>query len=101
MKRTGITRERVFLQLLNQSIRQLGEVKRLYFEAEVTFSTVKNYDIEPGLPILPISYKEYQENVSENSDELVCEQCGWMLTGEHNSEPCRNCGNKTDINAVN
>lgn len=100
MQRTGITRERVFSQLRSGSIRHLGEVKRLYFEAGGGFTLLKSTDISPGLPVLPIWDKEYQEEISESSKEVVCENCGMEPTGDQQNRECPNCRNKTFINAV-
>ena len=100
MKRTGITRERAFSQLRGSSIRHLGEVKRLYFEAGGKFALVKNTEIVPGLPILPIWDREYQSRISETCDEYVCEQCGNPAADNQADEACSKCGNKRFINAV-
>ena len=53
MVSTGITRERVFAVLRNDSVRHLGEIKRLYFEAGGSFSTIREIEEKPGLCILP------------------------------------------------
>ncbi|MCE7063328.1 YetF domain-containing protein [Dyadobacter sp. CY343] len=99
MQQVGITRERAFAQLRSHSIRHLGEVKRLYFEAGGNFTLIKNFDVIPGLPVLPIWDKEYQQQVSETSEQLVCEDCGKeSADGEH--VPCPNCGSKHFISAV-
>lgn len=100
MKRTGITRERAFSQLRSNSIYHLGEVKRLYFEADGTFTLIKQNDTVPGLPILPIWDKEYQEEVNKACDELVCERCGKVHTEKSVHVNCANCQNSTFINAV-
>lgn len=99
MKMTGITRERAFSQLRGESIRHLGEVKRLYFEAGGSFTLIKNYDNVPGLPILPFWDKEYQQEISETCEELVCEKCG-MQGPDAENESCQNCNNKSFIQAV-
>ncbi|WP_031526478.1 YetF domain-containing protein [Dyadobacter crusticola] len=100
MQRAGITRERAFAQLRGNNIRHLGEVKRLYFEAGGSFTMIKNYDTVPGLPILPIWDKEYQNEISETCNEEVCEQCGNYAKGNQADEKCSNCGNDKFIAAV-
>ena len=100
MKRTGITRERAFSQLRGESIRHLGEVKRLYFEAGGNFTLIKNYDQVPGLPILPYWDKEYQEKVSKTCEEVVCEKCGAQIDDKAKDERCPRCNNDTFVQAV-
>ncbi|WP_439558065.1 DUF421 domain-containing protein [Dyadobacter sp.] len=100
MQKTGITRERAFAQLRGNSIRHLGEVKRLYFEAGGSFTLIKNYEVVAGLPILPIWDKEYQSEISETTDEQVCDQCGNKAMGNSGNEKCNNCGNERFIAAV-
>jgi uncharacterized membrane protein YcaP (DUF421 family) len=100
MKKTGITRERVFSQLRNASISHLGEVKRLYFEAGGTFTLVKSIDINPGLPVLPIWDKAYQQEISQTCEEMVCQVCGMKLPENSQDQKCTNCQNDVFINAV-
>jgi len=98
MQQVGITRERAFAQLRSNSIRHLGEVKRLYFEAGGNFTLIKNFDVVPGLAILPIWDKEYQRQISTVSEQLVCENCGRM--SDRRDATCPDCGNKHFIPAV-
>jgi len=100
MEQTGITRERVFAQLRSESIRHLGEVKRLYFEAGGTFTLLKRYDEVPGLPILPVWDKEYQDEISSTCKEFVCEKCGKDQDMTMTEQSCTNCGSNTFIPAV-
>jgi uncharacterized membrane protein YcaP (DUF421 family) len=100
MKKTGITRERAFAQLRGSSIRHLGEVKRLYFEAGGAFTLIRNYDVVPGLPILPDIDKEYQLEISTTCDNVVCQNCGKAPSDNRSDHKCENCGNETFINAV-
>jgi uncharacterized membrane protein YcaP (DUF421 family) len=100
MQQTGISRERVFAQLRNKSIRHLGEVKRLYFEAGGSFTLIKRHDEIPGLPILPIWDKEYQQEISSTCNELVCEQCGKAQDAELAGHSCSHCGSNSFIHAV-
>ncbi|MCF2446695.1 DUF421 domain-containing protein [Dyadobacter sp. CY345] len=100
MKKAGITRERAFSQLRGDSLNHLGEVKRLYFEAAGTFTLIKNDNIVPGLPILPIWDKEYQAELSEVCDDLVCEECGKVSKEKHEGRRCENCNHSKFIQAV-
>lgn len=100
MHKTGISRERAFAQLRNNSIRHLGEVKRLYFEAGGTFTLLKMHDPVAGLPILPVWDKEYQDEISTETQTLVCEHCGQAQPDIPTGSKCKNCGRSTFVNAV-
>ncbi len=76
MKKTRITRERVFGQLRYKEVNQLGEVKRLYLEANGTFTYIENIKPKPGLSILPSWDTEFKKRVSKDSTEMVCNHCG-------------------------
>jgi uncharacterized membrane protein YcaP (DUF421 family) len=53
MQKTRITPERLFAQLRSEGIMHLGEVKRLYIEANGSFTLVKDDQPTAGLSILP------------------------------------------------
>jgi uncharacterized membrane protein YcaP (DUF421 family) len=76
MKVTGITWEKVFSQLRSRSIRHLGEVKRLYFEADGTFTMVRETEVQPGLSILPEIDDAFARQVSKQTHQVVCRRCG-------------------------
>ena len=98
MKKTRITKERVFVELRNNSFYHLGEVKRLYLEANGTFTIVKNASSVPGLSVLPDWDKEFEQKVCNQSEMLVCELCG-SSKGDSNQK-CRFCGSDHWVKAV-
>lgn len=102
MMKTGITRERAYAQLRNNSIKQLGEVKRLYFEAGGSFTFIPNTEVKPGLSILPGYDTDFMDEVYENTDELVCKNCGLVPTYKINVriQKCDYCGSQDWVNAV-
>src|ERR1700712_3170595 len=53
MKRVRITRERLFAQLRSENLNHLGKVKRVYMEANGTFTLVPNEEKQAGLLVLP------------------------------------------------
>jgi uncharacterized membrane protein YcaP (DUF421 family) len=97
---TTLIEDSYLAQLRNKSIRHLGEVKRLYFEAGGSFTLIKRHDEIPGLPILPIWDKEYQQEISSTCNELVCEQCGKAQDAELAGHSCSHCGSNSFIHAV-
>lgn len=96
MRMSGITKEKAFSQLRNNGIRHLGEVKRLYFEADGSFTLIRNADISPGLGILPETDSEFIRQVCRPSQVRVCKRCGYALT----RETCEQCGGDEAVNAV-
>lgn len=100
MKRTGITRESAFAQLRSNGIRHLGEVKRLYFEANGEFSVVLNNEKKPGLCILPDIDTEFIQHSCRTADLLLCSRCGQPAGSKPLSDPCCYCGSQQKENAV-
>ena len=102
MKESGITRERAFSQIRSNNIKQLGEVKRLYFEAGGSFSLIKNNEVVPGLGVIPDYDRKFMQQIYKYSDKLVCKSCGQSApTGSVNSETkCKNCKDCTWVKAV-
>lgn len=98
MKMTGITKEKAFSQLRSNGIRHLGEVKRLYFEADGSFTLIRNGKVHPGLGILPEIDAEFTNQSCRASDELVCRRCGQKLAVADTT--CTNCGSSERVNAV-
>jgi uncharacterized membrane protein YcaP (DUF421 family) len=99
LRKTRLTIERLFAQLRTESIRHLGEVKRLYFEANGAFSLIKEQMPKPGLPILLPEDREFLEEQSK-SETLVCHTCGapkaWVAYRQH----CANCGDDQWVPAI-
>ena len=53
MERTGLSKQRVFAELRSNQIFHLGEVSKLYFEANGKFTLVRSTEKRPGLAVLP------------------------------------------------
>src|SRR5438045_6186477 len=53
MQKVRITRERLFAQLRTENLNHLGNVKRMYMEANGVFTLVRNNVAQPGLLVLP------------------------------------------------
>lgn len=93
MSRTRLTRERVFGQLRNQGYCQLGEVRRMYLEANGTFTFIKHEHAVPGLCILPDWDEDYINKLCNDTGKQVCKHCGKLFAqaGTENRQ-CDNCG---------
>lgn len=102
MKEVRVTRERLVAQLRNSGIKQLGEVKRLYMEANGGFSLIENEEEKPGLFIIPRWDDEIYGQFKRSDKLLACENCG--ITKEKPFEPeetpCDNCGHNVWTPAV-
>lgn len=93
MKKTKLTIDRLRAQLRSQGLRHMGEVKRLYFEANGSFSIIQAERPQPGLSILPDFDQDFiQEQVQ--TPQMVCCTCGLHKKENTNDNAaCSNCGN--------
>ena len=89
-KGTTLTKERVFAQLRTFGVRHLGEVKRLYVEANGSFSIVKEQQPSYGLSVLPTTDPEFLEEQTQ-CDETVCCTCGKKKKDNGAEDVCSNC----------
>jgi uncharacterized membrane protein YcaP (DUF421 family) len=96
MKEARLTRERLVAQLRNSGIKQLGEVKRLYMEADGGFSMIERKDPQPGLFIIPRWDREFYSQFTRSDTLMTCENCG--TTKEKPFDPeqtaCPSCGQR-------
>ena len=104
MKKVRISRERLFAQLRSQNIDHLGMVKRLYMEANGSFSLIENEEKKPGLMVLPDWDKDFVSRKLETTSTTICKNCGAAkpenLTPLNGKETCLNCGNDDWTKAV-
>jgi uncharacterized membrane protein YcaP (DUF421 family) len=97
LKKTRLTVERLFAQLRGEGIKHLGEVKRLYFEANGSFSLIKEENPKPGLVIVP-GFDHELLQVQKTVETMVCQKCGHKQAEDE--KKCPNCGNNFWIAAV-
>lgn len=88
LKKTTLTRERVFAQLRSENVMQLGEVKRLFIEASGSFTLIRFKEEVPGLIIIPENDPELRE-LFQPDQKLVCTACG---NSDWHEGHCANCG---------
>jgi uncharacterized membrane protein YcaP (DUF421 family) len=91
LQQTRLTIDRLNAKLRSLGVKQLGEVKRLYFEAKGSFSLVREQEPKPGLSVLP-AFDDAFIKEQEVTDENVCCTCGTYnkATGLA-QEQCTNC----------
>ena len=96
MKKTRISRERLFAQLRSENMSHLGMVKRVYMEANGSFSIVENESVKPGLMVLPAWDTDFVNETLKVTDTEICNNCGEQKPDnatQDKSVKCTNCGN--------
>jgi uncharacterized membrane protein YcaP (DUF421 family) len=76
MKETRMSREQIFAQLREGGITNLGMVKRLFIEANGSFSLVKEKEGRPGLPVLPPWDTAFLDELKRSEEVKICSHCG-------------------------
>ncbi|HEX8358177.1 MAG TPA: YetF domain-containing protein [Segetibacter sp.] len=96
MKRVRITRERLFAELRSENLKHLGMVKRLYMEANGTFTLVQNDARQPGLLVLPDWDEAFISENLRTTSTAICKECGEKKPGNNKVNDkevtCTNCG---------
>lgn len=89
MARAVLSRERVFAKLRSEGIDHLGQVKRLYMEANGSFTLVEQDPPQPGLTLAPDWDQDYIRQQPHVPDTFACTRCGNLA---HSSQtPTRQC----------
>jgi uncharacterized membrane protein YcaP (DUF421 family) len=99
MTKTRITRERIMAQLRSEKIKHLGEVQRLYLEANGNFTLVRTDQPKPGLTVLPETDPSFIRELKPNG-VLVCYACGLSNQSSNKGEECPNCKNNKWVVSV-
>jgi uncharacterized membrane protein YcaP (DUF421 family) len=98
LKGTRLTTERLLSELRGQSIRHLGEVKRLYFEAKGSFTLIKEEAPKPGLAVIPAFDPDFLQEQLQTS-QVVCRTCGTGQTASQEAK-CPNCADAVWVPAI-
>jgi ribosomal protein L32 len=75
-------------------------VKRVYLEANGSFSILRNPDPLPGLSVLPDWDKEFADTQKKDPTTQACKICG-NTTADRTHSLCNNCGNNEWVPAIN
>ncbi|MDB5253247.1 MAG: hypothetical protein JWP27_2416 [Flaviaesturariibacter sp.] len=89
MKASRLTLERLLAQLRGEGTFHFGEVRRLYFEANGSFSLVRAPEPIPGLTVLPASDPDFIDE-QDQAKQTVCGTCGLTGSGDRQGV-CTNC----------
>lgn len=93
MRKTRISRERLFAQLRSEGITNLGNVRRLYFEAGGSFSIVEEEEKRPGLSLIPDWDEDFCNSRESSGKILLCRECGNSEDRNFDKNtPCSSCG---------
>lgn len=88
-----LSREQLFANLRAQNIQHLGQVKRVYLEADGQFSIYKQNPPKPGLSVLPEKDPALHQNEPQDDNMKACLQCGNTEPEEKTKdEICTRCG---------
>jgi uncharacterized membrane protein YcaP (DUF421 family) len=100
MANVRLSREQPFAQLRKAKIQHLGQVKRVYMEANGEFSIYQQQPPQPGLSVLPD--KDTAMHFAEPADpqRQACERCGHTAPAGPPPGSCPRCGSATWAKAV-
>lgn len=92
MERQALSQEQLFGQLRNKSIAQLGELRRVYFEANGRLSIYKLTEPQPGLSVLPQEDAPPAAISGPAFSKQVCATCGHVpAPTDHAGTHCMRC----------
>ena len=87
-----LTHRQIFGALRNREVRHLGEVERMYLEADGSFSLFRlEDDVPAGLPVLPPQDHELLDEQELQEGLQSCGHCGHTSESRDN---CSVCGQK-------
>ena len=87
-----LSQERLFAQLRGESLEHLGQVRRLYMEANGTFSLVEAAEPRPGLSLIPGWDKDFRGAQPVAAGQFACRECGQVQAApQAPATPCPQC----------
>lgn len=90
-----ISKDQLFSVLRAKDVRHLGQVKKLYSEADGHFSLFKLTETRPGLTVFPRSEEGLPPEDRYVEDHKACAYCGNVIEKSHKGDmTCNNCGNE-------
>jgi uncharacterized membrane protein YcaP (DUF421 family) len=93
MAKASLSREQLFANLRAQNIQHLGQIKRVYLEADGHFSIYRQASSKPGLSVLPEKDTELQQTKPQADGLLACVQCGNLEPKQKTAvTACTRCG---------
>ncbi|UOQ77945.1 DUF421 domain-containing protein [Hymenobacter sp. 5516J-16] len=101
LQQERVSHEQLFAQLRAEKVTHLGQVKRVYMEADGSFSVFKLTPPVPGLTVLPEQDDRLRRTQPPAPDQKTCNYCGYLATPtDHAGNRCPNCGQQQWVAAV-
>ncbi|SNR64233.1 DUF421 domain-containing protein [Hymenobacter mucosus] len=101
MESSVLPKERLFAKLRSEGITHLGQVKRVYMEANGNFTILPQEPPQPGLTVLPNWDEEFLADQEKAPDTLACAHCGNVLPSKQASnQVCPHCQHQQWLPAV-
>jgi len=101
MAQVRLSREQLFAQLRKAKIQQLGQVKRVYMEANGEFSVYQQTPPKPGLSVLPQQDQALLDAEPVEKRLTACLRCGHTEPAQHQPPQCPRCQSRQWTKAVN
>lgn len=96
MQEAVLSQERLFAQLRGESIEHLGQVRRLYMEANGTFSLVEEDKPRPGLSLIPGWDQDFRAVQPVTPGQWACCKCGQVAPAPQvPTNACSHCQAQT------
>jgi uncharacterized membrane protein YcaP (DUF421 family) len=100
LKASAVSRERLMAELRTRAVLQLGQVERVYLEADGAFTVVERGRPKSGLSIVPIWDQALRSEQPEDATASACAACGALHRQATRPRRCTQCGAETWAAAV-
>jgi uncharacterized membrane protein YcaP (DUF421 family) len=100
LKKMRISKDQLFSLLRSKGVRHLGQVKRMYSEADGQFSVFQFEEPRMGFSVYPREDKGVPPSTKEMEERMACGYCGLVIEKAGKGEACSNCGNKDWVPAI-
>lgn len=90
MKKSRISKDRLFGQVRTHGLTHLGKVRYLYWEASGNFTLIEQQKQQPGLSVIPAFDADFINEQQKVENVVVCMNCGADKKDSTNNV-CNNC----------
>lgn len=91
---TRMSRAQLFAHLRAANIQHLGQVQRVYLEANGELSIYQQEPPRPGLSVLPEKDEALHQAAPTDAALVACQNCGHTEPAAHQLRPCPHCGQR-------
>lgn len=101
MQKAVLPQQRVFAKLRSAGLDNLGQVKRLYMEANGSFTLIEQDPPQPGLTLAPAWDEDYIRQQQQVPGTFACTSCGNLAQApQPPATACPRCGHQSWSPAV-